>query len=343
MLPPIPPDYGVTQWRGNINNITYRDIEVLDDNFPYSIFHGWDSGKNIDGVQLENIIVNGQEITSPEALQLDLNGYAENIHFILNDGEINNDGKIDYKDFSLFGSRWLDTACGHCGGADFNGDNAVDANDLNMMADNWLADFIFRGHWNLDGDASDSSWYNHPATIYGTPAWDPNGKTGQALICDGTDDYIKIDNFKGIGGGHSRTVSAWIKTDHDDGEILTFGQMGPVGGRWVFRVKPGGLLNVQIGQGTISGTTVLTDGDWHHVAAVFENDGTPTLDEVKLYVDGTEEAVPGIATVINTILDNDVMIGVFSDSAKYFEGSIDEVRIYSRALTEDEIQVLAGE
>jgi len=58
MLPPWPPNYGVTQWRGNIKNITYRNIEVLDDNFPYSIFYGWDSTKNIDGVQLDNVIVN---------------------------------------------------------------------------------------------------------------------------------------------------------------------------------------------------------------------------------------------------------------------------------------------
>ncbi|MHC5116644.1 MAG: hypothetical protein ACYSQY_06195 [Planctomycetota bacterium] len=57
MLSPSPPDQGVTQWRGQIRNITYRDIEVLDNNFPYSIFHGWDSEKNIDGVLLDNIVV----------------------------------------------------------------------------------------------------------------------------------------------------------------------------------------------------------------------------------------------------------------------------------------------
>ena len=109
----------------------------------------------------------------------------------------------------------------------------------------------------------------------------------------------------------------------------------------MFRVAPGGNLNVQVGGGTIFGTTVITDGNWHHVAAVLENDGSPNLNEVRLYVDGTEEAVPGTAMVINTILDNEVKIGVFSDTAKYFEGLIDEVRIYSRALTEAEIQALA--
>lgn len=257
-------------------------------------------------------------------------------------GDINDDKIINAVDFALLGLEWLDTDCYLCNGGDLSGDNVVDANDLKIMATNWMADFNLRGHWRLDGDASDISWYNHLSTVYGTPSWDPNGILDQALVFDGSDDYIKIDGFKGISVGQSRTISAWIKTSHDDGEILSYGQMGPVGGRWVFRVKPGGQLNVQVGGGTISGTTVLTGGEWHHVACVLDNDGSPTLDEVKLYVDGVEEAVPGVTTVINTIIDNEVKIGVFSDTAKYFEGSIDEVMVYSRALSEGEVQELAA-
>ena len=86
----------------------------------------------------------------------------------------------------------------------------------------------------------------------------------------------------------------------------------------------------------------MTDDGWHHVAAVLENDGTPNLNEVKLYVDGVEEAVPGGGVAINTLYSKNVKIGVYGSSAKYFKGLIDDVRIYDRALTEAEIQVLAA-
>jgi hypothetical protein len=136
MLSPAPPNQGVTQWRGQIKNITYRDIEVLDDNFPYSIFYGWDSVKKIEGVLLDNVIVNGQAITSAEALQLEFNNYAENIQFFL--GDINNDNKVNVADFALFGSQWLSTACGVCGGADLTGDGNVMIDDARILAENWL-------------------------------------------------------------------------------------------------------------------------------------------------------------------------------------------------------------
>ena len=97
-----------------------------------------------------------------------------------------------------------------------------------------------------------------------------------------------------------------------------------------------------LARGTISGSSLLTDGAWHHVAAVLDNDGSPNLNEVKLYVDGTEEAVPVTSVAINTIYSWKVKIGVYGPTARYFEGLIDDVRIYDRPLSEAEIQALAG-
>jgi len=144
VLAPWPPNYGVTQWRGQIKNITYRDIEVLDNNFPYSIFHGWDSEKNIDGVLLDNIVVNGQKITSAAALDLWLNDYADNIQFIF--GDINNDNRVNVKDFALLGAQWLNSGCGLCQGADLTGDGNVTIDDVRILAENWLNFIIIPGH-----------------------------------------------------------------------------------------------------------------------------------------------------------------------------------------------------
>jgi hypothetical protein len=259
-------------------------------------------------------------------------------------GDMNNDKIINWADFVLFGLEWLDTGCDLCNGADLSGDNAVDANDLNIMANIWLADFSLRGHWQLDGDAADSSWFGLSSTITSDPVWDPNGRIDGAVKLDGIDDKIKADDYKGVLGGQSRTTCAWIKTSQalTIGEIISWGEYGVDGARWVMRINSSGVLNVQVGGGTISGSSVLTDGAWHHVAAVLDNDGSPALNEIKLYVDGTEEAVPGGSVEICTSYTNNVKIGVYGDTANYFNGWLDDVRIYDRALTEPEIQALAA-
>ena len=213
---------------------------------------------------------------------------------------------------------------------------------LRTLVQNWLTDYTLMGHWKMDGDATDSSWYGLSSTIINDPVWDPNGRIDGAVKLDGVDDRIRVDDYKGVLAGQSRTTCAWIKTSQALGEIVTWGEYEVDGGRWVMRISSSGVLNVQVGGGTISGTTVITDGIWHHVAAVLDNDESPNLDEVKLYVDGTEEAVPGTSVAINTVYSKNVKIGVYGSTARYFNGWLDDVRIYSRALTEAEIQALAG-
>jgi hypothetical protein len=254
-------------------------------------------------------------------------------------GDLDDDKKINLTDYSKLYLQWLDSGCDLCEGADLSGDNVVDVNDVKIMANNWAVDFSLKGHWELDGVAADSSWYGLSSTVTGS-LWDPNGRIDGAVRLDGIDDKIKVDDYKGVPGGQSRTTCAWIKTSQALGEIVTWGEFEVDGGRWVMRINSSGVLNVQVGGGTISGTTVITDGIWHHVAAVLENDGTPNLDEVKLYVDGTEEAVPGTSVAINTIYSTVVKIGVYGSTANYFNGWLDDVRIYNQALSEAEIDEL---
>ncbi len=79
------------------------------------------------------------------------------------------------------------------------------------------------------------------------------------------------------------------------------------------------------------------------VAVVAENDGSPNINEVKLYVDGLpdEPSVNASDRIIDTVTGPDVTIGQYN-GAGFFEDTIDEVRIYNRALDADEIDVLAN-
>ena len=75
---------------------------------------------------------------------------------------------------------------------------------------------------------------------------------------------------------------------------------------------------------------------------VLANDGTPDVADVKLYVDGVLETTGGVdAQAINTAGTQDVSIGVYAlTSIRFFEGLIDDVRIYNTALSGTQIRQL---
>ncbi len=205
-------------------------------------------------------------------------------------------------------------------------------------------------HWKLDemagSIASDSSLNGHNGTLMHMDDSDwVSGNMGNALAFDGTDDYVQVSGYKGIIGTASRTCMAWIKTASVSGEILTWGEEYN-GGRWVIRVNEGGQLRAEVQGGNIIGTTVINNDTWHHVAVVIIDDGSPDIAEAQLYVDGQLETVSSFADEpINSGSAEDVKIGAYlaAGGPRYFQGLIDDVRIYTEALTSDKIGALLSQ
>ncbi|MEW8470659.1 MAG: Ig-like domain-containing protein, partial [Candidatus Thiodiazotropha sp.] len=216
------------------------------------------------------------------------------------------------------------------------------------------------GHWAFDANAADSSGNSYHGTLTNGAAIDTNDATdivGEGkLSLDGINDYVNlsthVSSFSGLTQG---TISAWINTTSSavqhifsiyDRSSPNEADLGVDNGELFFFVEnmgPGILLNVEA-------DTPINDGAWHHVAVTVDGSGN------NLYVDGVQLTGAAI-TYLNgssstsaffSSVDfiDDMQIGSIDDFGagivNPFNGLIDEVRIYSRALTSTDIAELAN-
>jgi len=269
-------------------------------------------------------------------------------------------GKMYFDDMRLYRPRCVSSLMKP--DADFNNDCVVDYLDLEMMARDWLksdstlatvapgtANLV--AHYRLDGNANDSSGNGYHGTEKAGATY-VAGKLGQAIHLDGFDDYVAIQGLNYASTGHTEvSVCAWVRTSSSDNEKmiasfdrneywrLTIG--GPeTGGPGLV----GWHVMTDTGQADYGGSRRVDDGQWHHVAGVFDN-GTLTI-----YVDsGPETPAFGGSTFGSGNLRYG-FLGIGSEATEfngrpnatgYFGGDLDEVRIYNRALSQAEIAYLA--
>ena len=197
--------------------------------------------------------------------------------------------------------------------------------------------------WKLDGGladgiAFDSSGYGNHGTIEGDPEF-VEGYVDNALDFDGDGDYVDCGNKTVLNQITANiTVAAWIQVRTFDTTwqaILTKGDNS-------WRIHRGGTTNtinwaINGTGGSIYGTTNVNNGEWHHVAGVY--DGTGKI----LYVNGQLEASDTEAGVTLPVSGYNVNIGENAQATgRHWSGLIDDARIYRRALSAKEIQILAG-
>lgn len=200
------------------------------------------------------------------------------------------------------------------------------------------------GWWKFDevsGEtAADSSQHSRKGTLKEGMSFEKDsasGRVGKALKFGRGDGYVQITKYKGVTGTRPRTVAAWIKTTESNGEILSWG-LDDYGKMWIFSFIRG-RVGVTPNGGYLYMNEEVHNDKWHHVAAVVAEAELPNLhDDVKLYLDGEPAEIHDIGLLalwpVDTGSDLDVRIG------RKFKGLIDDVRIYDRALSENEINAL---
>lgn len=205
--------------------------------------------------------------------------------------------------------------------------------------------YIVEAHFKHDTKAgtatsTDSSGNNHDGAILGDVAT-TTGKYGSAFKFDGSGDYVSIPDkpFLRPGTGDF-TIAAWIKassTPPSSNTYLGIVTKGTDAGSYNFYVdKATGKLKFKedrnnIPNISITGAANFLDNAWHHVAAV-RRSGT-----VYLYEDGVERASTTAFSGFDFTNTEPVLIGYRGTGQYYFDGPIDDVRIYSAGLNSAEI------
>jgi hypothetical protein len=209
------------------------------------------------------------------------------------------------------------------------------------------------GYWPFDGDANAVIGVNGIMVGNPVPALDRNNVAGGALFFDGTlQQNVNVPGGGGLNGARQGTISMWVKwTGNQDLDNVALGAAGAVLSRQQNGSFSDNIINLSSpdpstaliqwrqnnpGQTNITSTAFVAS-DWHHIAVTF----TETNSE--LFVDGFSEGTgPGGALHDNPATA--LILGAWGgDGGSFATAAIDDVAIWNRVLTADEIQLIAGQ
>ncbi|MBI2404682.1 hypothetical protein HYV22_00705, partial [Candidatus Gottesmanbacteria bacterium] len=186
-------------------------------------------------------------------------------------------------------------------------------------------------------DSSGNGVHGTAAGATGGKAYPTGGKFGNGGFFDGVDDYVDVPGGTSITFGGDMTVSAWMKTSSSaERPILSNRTSGGTGsGRFYFGINGGKafLYHNSASPPNVSAVTSINNNAWHLLTYV--RSGTTT----NIYVDGVLDKTTTQTNYVNGA--KAIRIGHDVDNVtEYFPGSIDDVRIYNRALSPSEVSQL---
>lgn len=254
------------------------------------------------------------------------------------EGDVDGDGYVNSDDLDIFLNAYPSTRGdpnwnSRC---DFNCDGVVNNTDRNrlMACDDIMA------IWHLDegsgSTAYDSSLYGNNGTIYGA-TW-ASGRFGSALSFDGVDDYVQVPDSSSLDITNEMSIELWFKPTG----------LGSVSGHVMLARKQEAYAVVyssdNYGLDLRFGDTWYCDrvtgafpyNNWYHLAVTF----SVTQNKIKIYKNGNLIDTIDHNGQSNSLNSDPLRLGSYYGSY-FFNGIIDDVCIYNRTLSADEIADLA--
>jgi Concanavalin A-like lectin/glucanases superfamily/Bacterial Ig domain/Cadherin-like domain/Putative Ig domain/Calcineurin-like phosphoesterase len=205
---------------------------------------------------------------------------------------------------------------------------------VDPLVGQWLAD---------EGSGStlvDGSTAGNDGALQGNPTW-VAGQHGQAIRFDGSGDYAIAPDDASLDVTDAITIAAWVRPEKTATQYLVKKATQGATNGYELSLSSAGKVFVRFNQATstdtyrINSTTTYAINTWIHVATTY--DGTT----MRLYVNGVQEgSITGPAAIATNNLG--LGIGAQADGTSQLQGAMDDIHLYSHALTLGEIQALAA-
>jgi prepilin-type N-terminal cleavage/methylation domain-containing protein len=219
--------------------------------------------------------------------------------------------------------------------------------EFNLSKNYWFGSFAgLIGSWPLDESAGTSAAdagnhsRNGSLTNMSAPSCWVAGHDGNALLFDGSNDYVQVAYEPAFDLSNSYTLAGWFlmaPADKADYRTILCKQTNSTSRNWWIALRADGSLYWRLSSGGISYTVTsvgdYADNAWHSFAAVKQGSS------MKLYADGN---LIGSATgVPNADTQSQPVIIGSENGANPFKGRLDDIRIYGKGLNGSEISGMA--
>ena len=218
--------------------------------------------------------------------------------------------------------------------------------NLNGYPSNLYAGLV--AFYPFNGNANDAVGTNNGIVFGATLASDRFGNTNQAYYFNGTNNYIQLPASAPVFGSEDFTISMWfnpltypdpaiqlqaacflISKGQNNFELATGSATSATGMHFLPRFASGNDWNTP--------ASTYQTNVWQHVVAIYE----PSTMMVQVYLNGISLALAGPAnTPVGLDNSTPASLGLRTDGTLAFNGFIDEVRIYNRALSSNDVQQL---
>jgi len=208
------------------------------------------------------------------------------------------------------------------------------------------------GHWPFDGNTQDAKGTNHVTVSNGVSlATDRYGNANSAYSFSGSGSYMKCTTAGITGSITPRTITFWAKADNLTSTSQTIlvwgGDIYTNGSRFEVTLVNNQII-CDISTSNYGKTTsAIVDDVWNFYAVVYTPKSTTYVNQntlrytIRFFVNGIVPTTQGVSTepaiAVNTSNTNPIYFGSLYSTARMFKGTLDDIRIYDKALSQAEI------